>query len=245
MKILSFDTSLNKTYVTLSENGKILSSKTVENKDEKYHSAFLISTIVEILKEHKLQIKDMDAFGVNIGPGSFTGIRACITVARVFAQQTEKPLVGVSSLEILSKLNQSKVNNKDYAMPAEAGMTPKVSDNQTIVLLDARREQVYAGVYKNGEEISEPKLIKIEEIDSLPLPDSKIICDTFVKGLLSEKNIECIDYTESGDDLGIYLSEIVQSKLTTENQSNDYFWANTKPLYLQTPPISCKPSTVI
>ena len=218
MKILAFDTSLNKTYVTLSEDEKILSSKTIENKNEKYHSAFLVSTIVEVLKEHRLQIKDIDAFGVNVGPGSFTGIRACITVARVFAQQVEKPLIGVCSLEILSKLNKS--------------------DKNTIVLLDARRGQVYYGMYKDRKEISAPKLIKIEEIDSLPLDGSVVICDSSIisnfKGLLSA---ECIDYTSLNEDLGVYLSEIVNSKIKSDE---DYFWANTKPLYLQTPPVHYK-----
>ena len=63
-------------YVTLAENDKILLSEVVTNKDNKYHSAFLISTIKEILKSNNLTPKDLDAIGTNIGPGSFTGIRA-------------------------------------------------------------------------------------------------------------------------------------------------------------------------
>ena len=51
MKILVFDTCLDKMYVTLADNEKILSSKIVTNKDNKYHSAFLISTIKSVLKE--------------------------------------------------------------------------------------------------------------------------------------------------------------------------------------------------
>ena len=79
MKILTFDTSLDKTYVTLSDNEKILSDIIVENHNEKYHSAFLIPTIVSILKDNNLTMKDIDVIGTNIGPGSFTGIRACVT----------------------------------------------------------------------------------------------------------------------------------------------------------------------
>ncbi len=45
MKILVFDTCLDKMYVTIAEDEKILSSKIVTNTDNKYHSAFLISTI--------------------------------------------------------------------------------------------------------------------------------------------------------------------------------------------------------
>ena len=46
--------------------------------------------------------KDIDMIATDIGPGSFTGIRACVTVARVLAQQLNIKAVGVSSLEILS-----------------------------------------------------------------------------------------------------------------------------------------------
>ncbi len=102
MKILVFDTCLDKMYVTIAEDEKILSSKIVTNTDNKYHSAFLISTIKELLKANNLTPQDIDAIGTNIGPGSFTGIRACTTVARMFAQQLDIPAVGISSLEILS-----------------------------------------------------------------------------------------------------------------------------------------------
>ena len=105
MKILVFDTCLDKMYVTLAEDDKILSSKIVTNK---YHSAFLISTIKELLKANNLTPQNIDAIGTNIGPGSFTGIRACTTVARMFAQQLNIPAVGISSLEILSKINNTE-----------------------------------------------------------------------------------------------------------------------------------------
>lgn len=219
MKTLVFDTSLDKTYVTLSQDGQVLTSKTVCNKDEKYHSAFLISTIVQILKDFKLTIQDIDTFGVNVGPGSFTGIRACITVARVFAQQTEKPLVGVSSLEILSKINKSEKN--------------------TLVLLDARRQQVYSALYdKDGNELQAPQLTLVEDLEKLPLNESAIICDSFVNNILKEKNIESTDYASSETDLGIHLCDLVNKKVKTEY---NYFWANLKPLYLQTPPVSARP----
>ena len=108
-------------YVVLRTEKEILTSKVVENTESKYHSAFLISTIKSILKENNLKPADLDAIGINIGPGSFTGIRACTTVARVIAQQLNIKAIGVSSLEILSKLG---------------GENP-------IVALDARKNKAY------------------------------------------------------------------------------------------------------
>lgn len=146
MKILVFDTCLDKMYVTLADDDKILTSKIVTNKDNKYHSAFLISTIKEVLKENNLKPEDIDAIGTNIGPGSFTGIRACTTVARMMAQQLNIQAVGVTSLEILSHLNNT--------------------DKKTMVALDARKNCAYLyidGSVKGAVDLENVKKLLSEE----------------------------------------------------------------------------------
>ena len=121
MNILVFDTCLDKMYVVLRTEKNILSSKIIENRDNKYHSAFLVSTINETLHENGLTPNDLDVIGINIGPGSFTGIRACTTVARVMAQQLNIKAIGVSSLEIISK----------------------IANDNPLVALDARKNKAY------------------------------------------------------------------------------------------------------
>jgi tRNA threonylcarbamoyl adenosine modification protein YeaZ len=108
MNILAFDTCLDKMYVTLAIDGEVKESRIVLNHDEKYHSAFLISTIKDVLKKNNIKPEDIDLIATNIGPGSFTGIRACTTVARVMAQQLSCKCIGISSLEILSKITGEK-----------------------------------------------------------------------------------------------------------------------------------------
>lgn len=127
MITLAFDTCLDKMYAVIKKDGKILSSRIVENKDNKYHSAFLISTLQEIMSKNNIKPQDVDLIAVNIGPGSFTGIRACVTVARVMAQQLNCRAVGISSLEILSK----------------------IADKNPLVALDARKNCAY--LYCEGE----------------------------------------------------------------------------------------------
>lgn len=127
MITLAFDTCLNKMYAVIKKDGEVLSSKIVENKDNKYHSAFLISTLQEIMSKNNIKPQDVDLIAVNIGPGSFTGIRACVTVARVMAQQLNCKAVGISSLEILSK----------------------ITDGNPLVALDARKGCAY--LYLNSE----------------------------------------------------------------------------------------------
>ena len=103
MITLAFDTCLDKMYAVLTKDGKVLSSRKVENHDNKYHSAFLISTLQEIISENNLKPQEIDLIATNTGPGSFTGIRACVTVARVMAQQLNCKVAGISSLEILAQ----------------------------------------------------------------------------------------------------------------------------------------------
>lgn len=140
MITLAFDTCLDKMYAVLKKDGEILASKVVENTGNKYHSAFLISTLQEIMSLNDVKPKDVNLIAVNIGPGSFTGIRACVTVARVMAQQLDCKTVGVSSLEILSKL----------------------ADKNPLVALDARKDSAY--LYYDGEIRGAIRLEEVQEI---------------------------------------------------------------------------------
>ena len=207
MKILVFDTCLDKMYVTLAQDDKVLTSKIVENKDNKYHSAFLISTIKEILKENSLTPSDIDLIGTNVGPGSFTGIRACTTVARVMAQQLNIPAVGVSSLEVISKA----VN----------------SEKPVVVALDARKNSAY--FYKNGEIQGAVLLDTVKE--NLDKSDYYLITDGKLQPLLGG-----ISYSEQNYDLGQVLAKIVYNKFKAAN-GNDFEWQKLKPLYIQPPPV--------
>ena len=125
--ILAFDTCLDKMYAVLKKDGKILASDVVENTDTKYHSAFLISTLQEIMSQNNVRPSDIDLISINIGPGSYTGIRACTTYARVMAQQLNCKTVGVSSLEILSKLADK---NPLVALDARKNMAYLLCDNE-------------------------------------------------------------------------------------------------------------------
>lgn len=180
MILLNFDTALNKTYVAVSNVGNLLTSKIVENTEDNYHSAFLLSTIKEILKENNLTPKDVDLIGVNVGPGSFTGIRAALTVAKVMAQELNIKIVPIESLKILSRLNKT--------------------DKKSIVIMDARRSMAY--VYKDDE----IKLVNVSEVKSILERDNfEIISDKSMAELLA---IDAIVYENDNYDLGKILNEL-------------------------------------
>lgn len=213
MKVLAFDTCLDKMYVALGQDDKILGSKIVETTKEHYHSAFLISTIKDILIENNLTPQNIDVIATNIGPGSFTGIRACTTVARVFAQGTDIKTVGISSLEILSRINKSA--------------TP------TLVALDARKEMAYVAIFDGAKQILEPKTILIEELkEIIAKSDYSIITDDRLEDTLGG-----ISYQKCEDNLGEYLIQIANEKIKTNCETN---WRKLLPLYIQPPALNLK-----
>ena len=222
MKILVFDTCFNKSYIVLKDNDKIIANLNIESSDSNYHSAYLIPSMRDILRKNNLQIKDLDAIGVNIGPGSFTGIRAGITIARVLAQQTNIKLVGVTSLKILSKINKQS--------------------GKTIVVLDARKNKVYFAKYENNKEVISPILVDKEELILKLKEEAIIITEKSISQFLTENNISSILYEENDSELGIFLSDIVSEELNTN--IDDFNWAKVKPMYIQKPSIT-KPKEMI
>ncbi len=111
-------------------------------------SSKLLPIIDNGLKEHNLKLENINKIFVVNGPGSFTGIRVGVTVAKTIAWALKKDIIPLSSLELIATTNTSK----KYIVP----------------MIDARRNNVFAGIYDNNLNcIKEDKLISIEEISNL------------------------------------------------------------------------------
>ena len=190
MKLLAFDTCLDKTYVTLF-NGKNFINKVILSNDKNYHSAYLISTIVEMLKSENLTPSDLDCLATDIGPGSFTGIRACVTVARMLAQQLDIKVVGVSSLEILSKI---------------------LGDND-LVALDARKNKAYLF---NGEIKG---AIDLEEVDKI-VTEKRLVTDNSLLERFKNYASEAISYQQKEYPLGEILAKIALEKIENNSNTD-------------------------
>lgn len=183
MKMLAFDTCLDKTYITLYD-GKDFQNKIILSEGKNYHSAYLISTIVEILKVNNLTPNDLDCIATDIGPGSFTGIRACTTVARMLAQQLDIKVIGVSSLEILSR----------------------ILGGNNLVTLDARKNKAYVF---DGKIMG---AIELEEVDKI-VENKVVITDNSLMSRFSEKTQKVISYQQREYQLGEILAKIALEKL--------------------------------
>lgn len=75
---------------------------------QKKHNEIILSLIDELLKENNLKLKDIDKFGVVVGPGSFTGIRVGIATIKAFRDALNIPAKGINNLDFLCELGRHK-----------------------------------------------------------------------------------------------------------------------------------------
>lgn len=147
MKILGIDTSTMAANVAVLEDDKLICEYTINTK--KTHSQKLMPMIENMLKLSDLDIKEIDAIAICVGPGSFTGLRIGMATAKAMAHVNNIPLIGVNSLEIL-------------------GANMDLCNRNICSILDAQRNQVYMNKYiLKDDKITELEEISIKPIDEL------------------------------------------------------------------------------
>ena len=123
MLILGIDTSTKICTCSIfdSENGVIAETSLSVKKN---HSNIVMPIIDNLFKVSDLTINDIDKIAVAIGPGSFTGVRIALGIAKGLAMALNKPLIAVNELDILEAIASG-------------------NENEIIPLIDARKERVY------------------------------------------------------------------------------------------------------
>ena len=143
MKILFIDTSTLYLNIAIIENDNIIFNH--KEKVEKDMSSKIIPIIDNEFKKCSFNIKDINKIFVVNGPGSFTGVRIGVTVAKTIAWSLNIDLIPLSSLEFIASTN----SNKKYRVP----------------MIDARRGNVFAGIYdENLFNIFPDQLISYEQL---------------------------------------------------------------------------------
>jgi tRNA threonylcarbamoyladenosine biosynthesis protein TsaB len=128
MKVLAIETSTMLGGVALVDRQKGLIAETRLNV-KTTHSERLMTVIDNVLKQSELDLSDIDAFAVAIGPGSFTGLRIGLSTAKGLSYATGKRIVTVPTLEAFAW-------NFPYSI------------YPVCLMLDARKSEVYAAVFK-------------------------------------------------------------------------------------------------
>lgn len=136
---LLLDSSNKNLSVAIASNGNILNSREYDAWQQQ--SELMIPEIDNILKESSLTTKDIEAIVVAIGPGSYTGVRIAVTIAKIMGFLLGVFVYKVSSLEVM-----------------------KDPDNPTICLVNARSNRSYIGVYNQKEVILEDTIMTNEEV---------------------------------------------------------------------------------
>ena len=137
MKVLGIDTSTKTTAIGLIEDDEVLCDYNLTGRVA--HSESVTDMIHEIFEKFEFGLEDIDLIAVGIGPGSFTGLRIGITIAKVMAFALDVDVIAVSSLVANSM--------SDYGLVS--------------TIVDARRGNVYASIIKNSDE---PEVLFEDEI---------------------------------------------------------------------------------
>jgi len=212
--VLNIETATKNCSVCLSENEKILSL--VEfNEGQFSHAEKLHSFILDVLKQSKKSMQDIDAISVSKGPGSYTGLRIGVSAAKGLCFALDKPLISISTLDSLSHIVDAKKG--EFIVP----------------LLDARRMEVYSAVYDNQHfQIRE---IRAEIIDENSFADYLNKGKVFMVGDGAAKCTEIIDHKNANYLKDVFPSAKEMAKLSSVKYQNNEFEdvAYFEPFYLK------------
>lgn len=146
MKIIAIESSALVASAAIVTESQVIAEYTMNNK--KTHSQTLLPMIAEIVRAAELDMNDIDAVAISRGPGSFTGLRIGSATAKGLGLALNKPIVEVSTLEALAY---------NFFGTGDAVICP---------IMDARRAEVYSGIYEFT-----PSLACLKEECAGPLTD--------------------------------------------------------------------------
>lgn len=141
MLILAIETSTQICSLALLRDNRLLAEWYVQSG--RTHSTGIMSQLTSLLERSGIDKKDLQAIAVNIGPGSFTGLRIGLSLAKALAIALDIPLVGVASDRVL----------------ACAG---ELSEGYIATLIDAQRDNFYYTLYQCSD--TEPSLLSATRV---------------------------------------------------------------------------------
>lgn len=156
--ILNIETSTEVCSVALAENGTTLFAK--ESSEGMNHAEMLTVFIQDLFSDNQLSLKSVDAVAVSKGPGSYTGLRIGVSVAKGLCYALDIPLISINSLDVLGKYAAQNLSKFYKSETGKMLFCP---------MIDARRMEVFTALYnESGEQI---KPVTAEIVDETFLED--------------------------------------------------------------------------
>lgn len=187
---LFIDTSSSDVSIVIVKGDKIL-SKIVENIPNK-HSIYTTSFLEKVITEASIDVSDVNKIMVVNGPGSFTGLRIGVTIAKVYAYLEKIDIVCVSSLKMraISCIH-------DYCLS----------------IIDAHHDNYYLGLYdKNNNEVIDEQFVSkntvmdlIEKYNPIIVSDNDIMIDDIEAKKQELDFIKIVDYYKDCESLNCHL----------------------------------------
>lgn len=146
MLILALDTALETCSAALVRDGQVLAARA--EPMARGHQERLAPLVDELVREAGIALSEVDRIGVTRGPGSFTGLRVGLSFAKGLGFALGRPVAALGTLEALAA--------------GPAGVTAAV--------IDARRSQVYVQAFRDGEALTPPEALSVEDAIELLRP---------------------------------------------------------------------------
>jgi tRNA threonylcarbamoyladenosine biosynthesis protein TsaB len=219
--ILCLETATNLCSVALCDNAGVISLR--ESNESKSHASQLTVFIEEILAERGIRARDLSAVAVSKGPGSYTGLRIGVSVAKGIAYGASIPLIGIeTTFSMFWGIIKSPGFNSE-------------SDIDTLFcpMLDARRMEVYYAVYDSGGNKIKDIAAEIISKDSFTdFPENKKIV-FFGDGALKCKEVINRENALFMTDYRISASDMQKPVFQSYNEHLYEDVAYFEPLYLK------------
>lgn len=162
----------------------------------KKQSEYLFTKLDELFKENNVVKKDIGEIYITIGPGSYTGVRIALTLAKVLCSIKNIPLYTISSLKFYAAGNKN-----------------------TMVLMDARANRAYVGIYDENNEVLKDQVMYLDKIDA---KDYNVVLDGELLGK-SHQDVDIVKAFKNTQKEFIKINNVDTQTPVYLKESDEYY----------------------
>ena len=217
MKLLLIDSNPNSSFAGYYSDSEFIISKTVDFMTPEEQASInkspdkLIQCLDYIANRPGIELDNIDAVSVTIGPGSFTGIRVGLAIAKGIADSLEKKIIPVNNFHLMLSRLLEIDKNKTYC-----------------VLIPAKPPELYYSLIKNKKEIKSG-IVQLTEINTIIDENTTVVSD------FSDETVRNLSYFSSSSISKLNYEPDSMAKLSAELFESGYMFppGEVKPLYIK------------